>query len=48
MPLQATNQIGVLLPNGVPGFDATLGTEGILTAYYGNPRQVFVSFGVNF
>jgi iron complex outermembrane recepter protein len=26
----------------------TLGTEGVLTAYYGNPRQVFVSLGVNF
>jgi iron complex outermembrane recepter protein len=26
----------------------TLGAEGVLTAYYGNPRQVFVSFGMNF
>lgn len=26
----------------------TLGTEGVLTAYYGNPRQVFLSVGVNF
>ena len=26
----------------------TLGREGILTAYYGNPRQVFVSVGLNF
>jgi iron complex outermembrane receptor protein len=26
----------------------TLGTEGTLTAYYGNPRQVFLSLGVNF
>ena len=25
-----------------------LGQEGVLTAYYGNPRQVFVSFAVNF
>jgi iron complex outermembrane receptor protein len=25
-----------------------LGQEGVLTAYYGNPRQVFVSLGVNF
>jgi iron complex outermembrane recepter protein len=25
-----------------------LGQEGVLTAYYGNPRQVFLSFGVNF
>ena len=36
------------VPNGVPGLDATLGTEGVLTAYYGNPRQVFLSFGVKF
>jgi iron complex outermembrane receptor protein len=28
--------------------DPTLGTEGVLTAYYGNPRQVWVSLGVNF
>jgi len=26
----------------------TLGREGVLTAFYGNPRQVFVSVGVNF
>ena len=26
----------------------TLGTEGTLTAYYGAPRQVFLSIGVNF
>jgi iron complex outermembrane receptor protein len=26
----------------------TLGTEGVLTAYYGNPRQVFVSLGLTF
>src|SRR5690606_17041967 len=26
----------------------TLGAEGVLTAYYGNPRQVFLSVGVNF
>jgi iron complex outermembrane receptor protein len=25
-----------------------LGKEGVLTAYYGNPRQVFVSLGLNF
>jgi iron complex outermembrane receptor protein len=27
---------------------SALGTEGVLTAYYGNPRQVFVSLGLNF
>jgi iron complex outermembrane receptor protein len=25
-----------------------LGREGVLTAFYGNPRQVFLSLGVNF
>jgi iron complex outermembrane receptor protein len=35
--------------NPVTGnFIPTLGNEGVLTAYYGNPRQVYVSFGVNF
>ena len=29
-------------------FDATLGREGVLTAFYGNPRQVFLSFGARF
>jgi iron complex outermembrane receptor protein len=27
---------------------STLGTEGVLTAYYGNPRQVWLSLGLNF
>ena len=26
----------------------TLGREGVLTAFYGNPRQVFLSFGARF
>ena len=42
------NGIGAGPPAGVPGFDPTLGAEGVLTAYYGNPRQVFLSLGVNF
>ena len=25
-----------------------LGTEGVLTAFYGNPRQIFLSLGLNF
>jgi iron complex outermembrane recepter protein len=37
-----------ILANGTPGLNSTLGLEGILTAYYGNPRQIFASFGVNF
>ena len=31
-----------------PGVAPSLGREGIATAFYGNPRQVFVSFGVKF
>jgi len=30
---------------GVPGFEAALGREGVLTAYYGNPRQIFMTVG---
>jgi iron complex outermembrane receptor protein len=33
---------------GVPGYDAALGREGVLTAFYGNPRQVFLSLGAKF
>ena len=36
------------LANGTPGFNSTLGNEGVYTAYYGNPRQVFVTAGVKF
>ena len=32
----------------VPGLNPTLGLEGVLTAFYGAPRQVFVTFGVKF
>ena len=32
----------------VPGLNSTLGLEGILTAFYGAPRQVWLSLGVNF
>jgi iron complex outermembrane receptor protein len=31
-----------------PGLSPSLGVEGVATAFYGNPRQVFVSFGLNF
>jgi iron complex outermembrane receptor protein len=27
---------------------ASLGREGVVTAFYGNPRQVFLTFGLNF
>jgi iron complex outermembrane receptor protein len=33
---------------GTPGFDAALGREGVLSAFYGNPRQVFLSLGATF
>jgi iron complex outermembrane receptor protein len=31
-----------------PGVSPSLGREGVVTAFYGNPRQVFVSLGVKF
>lgn len=34
--------------NYMNGAVSTLGTEGVLTAFYGNPRQVFVTAGVKF
>ena len=37
-----------ILANGQPGLSSTLGAEGILTAFYGNPRQVYLTVGVNF
>ena len=37
-----------ILANGQPGFSSTLGAEGIATAYYNNPRQVFVTGTINF
>ena len=36
----------ILGPNGLP--KPTLGKTGVLTGYYGNPRQVFLSAAVNF
>jgi iron complex outermembrane recepter protein len=30
---------------GVPGLESALGREGVLTAYYGNPRQIFFTVG---
>ena len=31
-----------------PGIAPSLGQEGVVTAYYGNPRQIFLSLGVKF
>jgi iron complex outermembrane receptor protein len=45
----ATNPVTGELRKAANGnFIPTLGREGTLTAFYGNPRQVFVSFGLNF
>jgi iron complex outermembrane receptor protein len=33
---------------GAPGISSTLGLTGVLTGYYGNPRQIFLSAAVNF
>ena len=40
----------LILPTGAPGMTPAggLGQEGVLTAFYGNPRQVFVSLGARF
>ena len=37
-----------ILANGNPGLSSTLGNEGVLTALYGNPRQVYLTVGFNF
>ncbi len=42
----ATTGVPTLGTNGLP--IASLGREGTLTAFYGNPRQVFVTAGVKF
>lgn len=37
-----------ILPGGNPGRSSTLGNEGVLTGYYGSPRQVYLTVGFNF
>ncbi len=45
----ATNgTTGVPLRNAAGNVISSLGTDGVVTAFYGNPRQVFVSLGVKF
>jgi iron complex outermembrane receptor protein len=39
---------GVPLKNAAGQVTPSLGTEGVVTAFYGNPRQVFLSLGLNF
>ncbi len=44
--VNATTGVPVIGGNGLP--TSALGTEGTLTAFYGNPRQVFVTGTVKF
>jgi iron complex outermembrane receptor protein len=37
-----------IVKSGAPGLSSTLGLNGVLTGYYGNPRQVWLSAAVNF
>ncbi len=46
--LAANPVTGELIRNAAGNFVPSLGREGTLTAFYGNPRQVFVSLGLNF
>jgi len=39
---------GAFLRNAAGGLVSTLGAEGVLTAYYGNPRQVFATLTAKF
>jgi iron complex outermembrane receptor protein len=39
---------GEFLRNAQGNLIPTLGREGVLTAYYGNPRQVYLTVGFNF
>jgi iron complex outermembrane receptor protein len=39
---------GALIRNAAGNLIPALGKEGVLTVFYGNPRQVFLSFGLNF
>ena len=39
------NGCGPGFPLGQPGLDPALGREGMLTAFYGNPRQIFLTVG---
>ena len=34
-----------ILANGSPGISSTLGREGVLTGYYGSPRQILFTVG---
>ncbi|MEH3157894.1 MAG: TonB-dependent receptor [Sphingomonas taxi] len=44
----ASTIAGVPIVNAAGGYTPTLGKEGIATAFYGNPRQVFASISAKF
>ncbi|MBC9034413.1 TonB-dependent receptor [Sphingomonas sp. JC676] len=44
----STTIAGVPIKNAQGGYTPTLGKEGIATAFYGNPRQIFATFGLKF
>jgi iron complex outermembrane receptor protein len=46
--MAADPRTGVLLRDAHGNLISALGKEGVLTVFYGNPRQVFVTFGLNF
>jgi iron complex outermembrane receptor protein len=46
--LAANPTTGELLRGSSGNFISGTGREGTLTAFYGNPRQVFVSLGYKF
>lgn len=46
--LSANPTTGALLTNAGGNFIPALGKEGVLSAFYGNPRQVFATVGVKF
>ena len=48
-PFLGTGAAAVPNPNfAVPGIAPSLGREGVVTAYYGSPRQLWVSLGMKF
>ena len=46
--LAANPVTGIPNRNAAGNVVPSLGREGVVTAFYGNPRQVFVSLGVGF
>ncbi|HWK36413.1 TonB-dependent receptor [Sphingomonas sp.] len=46
--INANAATGAIILNPAGGYTPTLGQEGVATAFYGNPRQVFGSFTVKF